>query len=47
MFLSIMTKISSFKFKATEPTEKSLESIDENDIRNYLQLLVQKGHSHS
>lgn len=27
--------------------EKSLESIDENDIRNYLQLLAQKDHSHS
>lgn len=28
-------------------SEKSLESIDENDIRNYIQVLVQKGHSHS
>lgn len=27
--------------------QKSLESIDENDIRNYLQILVQKGRSHS
>ena len=28
-------------------SEKPLESIDENDIRNYLQVLVQKKHSHS
>jgi site-specific recombinase XerD len=27
--------------------DKSLESIDENDIRNYIQLLVQQGRSHS
>ncbi len=41
------TYINFFENFINHYSEKSLESIDENDIRNYLQLLVQKNHSHS
>jgi integrase/recombinase XerD len=41
------TYINFFENFINHYSEKSLESIDENDIRNYLQLLVQKDRSHS
>ncbi len=41
------TYINFFENFINHYSDKSLESIDENDIRNYLQLLVQKEHSHS
>lgn len=41
------TYINFFEGFINHYADKSLASIDENDIRNYLQFLVQKGRSHS
>ena len=46
-FNTAKTYINFFENFINHYSEKSLESIDENDIRNYLQVLVQKNHSHS
>jgi len=46
-FNTAKTYINFFENFINHYSEKSLESIDENDIRNYLQLLVQKDRSHS